>query len=82
MTLQNLRIQIDAIDAKLLSLLAERVSLSVQVRAFKTQAHDPEREAEVQKLWQERGASLGLDSHSVQKLTDDILALSRSAQPS
>jgi chorismate mutase / prephenate dehydrogenase len=67
----HIRQQIDAIDHSILQLLAKRLELATQTRAFKSIVKDENREREVQRRWKEEAEALGLSP----AFTDQIFQL-------
>ena len=82
--LDDLRRAIDALDASLIDVVAERVRLAVAVAERKAMRGapllDPAREAEVVELAALRGEAAGLDPDEIRAFVRRLLALSRRAQ--
>lgn len=77
MTLEELRAQIDATDAQLVTLLAQRARLVSEAWRQKTEAQqelvDQTREEAVLALVDRLGEKLGLDSADVRRIWREIL---------
>ena len=81
MPLSEIRKDIDAIDAKILSLLNRRFSLALRTRGFKSSPRDPVREREIQAGLKAKTADFPLlRAEFVLSLYADILAESRRLQ--
>jgi chorismate mutase len=82
--LEDLRRAIDATDARLIELVAERVRLAIAVAEQKSARGapllDPAREAEVVELAARRATAAGLDADETRALVRRLLALTRRAQ--
>jgi chorismate mutase len=78
------RAEIEELDARLVTLLAERVELGKRTAELKRAASlpllDPRREAEVIRRAGELAREQGLDSEAVRKIFWQIIGLSRRAQ--
>lgn len=83
-TLEQLRCAIDAVDDRLVALLAERVALARAVAEVKREQGlpivDPEREAAVVERTAALAREAGLDDGEVRALYWRLLALSRREQ--
>lgn len=84
MDLNNLRKQISNIDDGILTLLAKRKDLILQIGLLKKQGnneiHDPERESEMKLLRANLATQLGLESHEIDPIFEAILIWSRAIQ--
>ncbi|MFQ5526432.1 MAG: bifunctional 3-deoxy-7-phosphoheptulonate synthase/chorismate mutase [Thermoanaerobaculia bacterium] len=83
--LNSSRDAIDAIDRRLLGLLARRMEAVRAIAALKRKdrqapLHDPEREREVFEQWRREGESQGLSVHFVGRVLREVLAYSRRDQ--
>lgn len=83
-TLSTLRTEIDQLDQKLLSLLAERLELAKAVASSKEDTNlsirDLTREREIIRNRISDGSPLGLEAHFITKLFHEIIAESNRAQ--
>ena len=80
--LHSLRKQLDAIDSELVSVLAKRMSFSVQAAQFKSSASaicDKQRESEILKSAKEKALDLGLNHGLTLEIFSSILNFSRTA---
>jgi chorismate mutase len=81
MSLSGIRNDIDAIDAKILSLLNRRFSLALRTRAFKSSTRDPVREREIRGRLKMKAAGFPLlRTEFVLSLYADIIKESRRLQ--
>ncbi|MDP3882373.1 MAG: chorismate mutase [Nanoarchaeota archaeon] len=85
MDISELRVKIDSIDHQLLVLLKDRLELAEQIGAYKKEKglpiRDIKREEEVLKERKSIASGLGIkDSEGVEKIFEDILAVSRKVQ--
>ena len=78
--LKQLRQRIDAIDASIVDLLRERVSVAVEIGKAKGEApvYDPERESNVIKKIQDMAPEI--DGGQLASIYDRIMTLCRSVQ--
>ncbi len=79
MELEQIRKQVDLIDAELIRLLNKRMELAVQTRRFKTDVVDGKREEQILQLARSRSQGLIAAAFS-EKLFSEIISESRSLQ--
>jgi len=77
-SLEELREQIDVIDAQLAALIAERMKISKEIGKLKhkndAQIEDPKREAEVVKNWKKYAAIYKESKESAENIVKTIIA--------
>ncbi len=80
-SLQDIRARIDALDAGILRLLAERMRTVAMLKPLKKgMVEDPERETAVRAAWADEAAKLGLSPEFATALLAIIFAESKRLQ--
>jgi chorismate mutase len=80
-SIDDIRARIDALDAGILRLLAERMRSVAQLKPFKQgMVEDPAREAAVRAVWADEAAKLGLSPEFATALLAIIFAESKRLQ--
>lgn len=82
--LDSLREEIDVVDIKLLGLLSRRMELARDIASYKQSAklpvHDPDREGQVLKRWEEKANALDLPVKGVIAILQEVISMSKSVQ--
>jgi len=82
--LVTLRNEIDAIDDKIIELLAERMKLVKKISKQKEKTgfpvFDKKREEQVKKIWALKAKSLKMESRHIKQILEKILNISKEVQ--